>query len=63
MGQDLLEHGEGVDGAGEAGERDELQQGLVQPGGRRARADRGADRPTQGRLPAPGGRGRDAGER
>jgi len=59
---DLLEGGEGVDGARVAREGDELEQGLVEPRRRRARPEGGADRAAQRPLaPQRGGR-RDTGQ-
>jgi len=61
--RELLEDGEGVDGAGVAREGDELQQGFVEPGRGLPRPQRRADRPAQGGFTPPGGLDRDARER
>lgn len=53
VGSDLLEGGEGVDRPGVAGERDELQERLVEAGRRRARPEGGADLAAQRPLASP----------
>ena len=57
---DLLERRKGVDGPGVAGERDELEQRLVQAAQRRAGPEGRPDLPPERPIPAQGGRDRDA---
>jgi len=60
--KELLERGEGVDGAGVAGEGDELQQRLVEARRRRARPEGGAELAAQDPVAPQRGGDRDAGE-
>jgi hypothetical protein len=62
MRGDLLERREGVDGAGVAGERDELKQRLIQAPQGGAGVEGGPDLAPERPVPAQGRRDRDARE-